>query len=209
VDDLIYIVAEGHGEKEAAPVLIRRLLYEEHQRYEFRIEVYRTSGNNYVISPGGLENILEAVRRIEGCKGVIVLLDAESQHCDCPPTLAYSLAERAKESGLGIPVVVVCPTCEYESWFLTSIHKMGKWLLPGATFEGDPETMQNVKQWLTNHRPKGDPYRETVHQVKMTIAIDIPHTITHSRSFRRMAHAVEELLEAMQTDTPIVTPMKE
>jgi hypothetical protein len=50
---------------------------------------------------------------------------------------------------------------------------------------------------------------ETADQVSMTAALDIPHTIEHSRSFRRMAHAVEELLIAIDSSRPVVTPMKE
>ncbi len=206
--DVISLIVEGPGDAAAAPLLVRNLLLH-FNASGYVVKVQNAHGHNNITKPKGLEDFLRRQRSNPDCKGAIVLLDAEEEHCDCPLELALSLAQRAKDLRLAFSVVIICPQCEYESWFLTSIHKMGKWLLPGTTFEGDPETMQNVKQWITNHRKKGDPYRETEHQASMTSAIDLDHNIAHSRSFRRMAHAVEELLEAIQTGTPVVTPTRE
>jgi hypothetical protein len=106
---------------------------------------------------------------------------------------------------LPFPVVVVCATCEYESWFLASLHT----IMPGVTFEGDPEKECGAKGWLTRQMPAGHAYKETSDQVRMTNDLDIPHVTRHSRSFRRMVEAVGELLEAIDLlpdERGIVTP---
>jgi hypothetical protein len=50
-------------------------------------------------------------------------------------------------------------------------------------------------------------YKETQDQVKMTFVIDIARTMQLSRSFRRMVHAIELLLLAIENDDNEVTPL--
>lgn len=209
MNDTIYLIVEGDGEEEAAPVLARHLLYEYFQRFDFTFKAYNAHGNSNIISPRRLEKILEVTRRTEGCVGVIVLLDAEREHCDCPPDWAYNLASRAKVLDLQFPVAVVCACCEYESWFLWNLHTpIQNWLRPGISYEGDPEAECGAKGWLSRHMLSGNVYKETRDQAKMTGHLDILHTMERSRSFRRMAHAVEELLNAIDSGKRIVTPLQ-
>jgi hypothetical protein len=49
-------------------------------------------------------------------------------------------------------------------------------------------------------------YKEVQHQPALTEFIDIEHTRQRSRSFRRLCHAIEELLEAIDSGSTIVTP---
>lgn len=206
----IYVIVEGDGEVSAAPVLVRRLLNEEFVRPEFNVpRAHNGNGRHNLLKPDGLERFLERLRRIADCKGAVVLLDAEEESRDCPPELAYALAERGKALNLPFPVVVVCAVCEYESWFLSNLHTSIKnWLLSNAKYEGpNPEMMCGAKEWLSRHMPSGRAYKETEDQARMTACIDIPHTIEHSRSFRRMAHAIEELLAAIDSGAGGVTPV--
>jgi len=211
VNDAIYLIVEGDGEKEAAPALIRRLLQDYLGRSEFtRFKPLNAHGISNLVPSGGLERFLELTRRVTDCKGVVVLLDAEREHRDCPRDLAVSLATRARELGLPFPVVIVCACCEYESWFLWNLDTdIRNWLNPGASYEGDPETECGAKGWLSRNMPSGHAYKETSDQLQMTFHIDILHTMEKSRSFRRMVHAVEELLAAIDSDVAIVTPMLE
>ncbi len=206
----LYIIAEGDGEVAAAPHLVRRLLYEHFQRFEFNVPPARNAnGRTNLIKPRGLEAFLERLRRTPDCKGVIILLDTEQEYRDCPPRLALDLAQRSKVLGTPFPVVVVCAACEYESWFLFNLHTQIRHRLnSNISSEGiDPEKKCGAKEWLSNNMPSGSVYKETTDQVAMTTYIDIPHTIDHSRSFRRMVHAVEELLTAIDTGQNIVSPL--
>jgi hypothetical protein len=204
---MIYLIVEGDGEVDAAPELMRRLLYEQFQRFEFVLKPINAHGCGNIDTPGGLERFLELTRRAPNCSGVIVLRDAEREHQACPPGLAGALAQRAANLQLPFPVVIVCATCEYESWFISSLHSIKEgYLKENAVYEGDPEQECGAKGWLTRHMPEGRVYKETLDQVRMTTRLDIPHTIAHSRSFRRMAHAVEELIGAIDTQNARVTP---
>ncbi len=94
---------------------------------------------------------------------------------------------------------------EYEAWFLASIESLaGQYGLPEEIqYVGDPEAKRGVKEWLSAHMPKGEPYDETYHQPKMTAKMDMDLAYSRSRSFRRMVHAVEQIIES---SGPRVTP---
>lgn len=201
--DTIYLVVEGDGEEIAAPVLIRRLLYEEHQEYQFEVKAINAKGNSNIKSH--LERFLELTRRISDCCGVLVLFDVETVEI-CPVELARLLATRAKELKLPFPVVVVCAVCEYESWFLASLETIIHRLKAEARFDGDPEQKCNAKEWLTAHMPEGRIYKETLDQVKMTNDLNIHLVKQNIRSFRRLCNAVKELLDAVYAGEAVVTP---
>lgn len=204
--ETIYLIVEGDGEETAAPELIRRFLYEYHQEYLFHVSAINATGRANITTAGGLEKLLEVARRKSDCRGVIVLLDTESAE-NCARDIAFGLSARAKLLGLPFPIAVVCATCEYESWFLTSLHTIAeKWLSLNAAFDGDPEQKCNAKEWLSDHNHGGRIYKETLDQVRMTTDLDIPYTVAHSRSFRRLSHAIEELLRAIYARKSAITP---
>lgn len=206
------MIVEGHGEVEAAPLLIRRLLHEQFQRYDLEIKKpFNAHSNSNILKPGGLENFLELARRAVDpcCQGLIVLLDAEREHHDCPPNLAVSLARRTARLGLPFPVAIVCANCEYESWFIASLHTMRSHLRPNVKYPGDPEQECGAKGWLSENMPPPRVYKETVDQVKLTQSLDIPHTIKHSRSFQRMVHAVEQLTQEISSGKVTISPLSD
>lgn len=200
----LVLVVEGDGEVEAAPVLARRILYEYFEYYEIQqIQAINAGSNSSITTQNGLERFLEIARRIKDCKGVIVLLDSEEKYRDYPVTLVAKLVERTKSLNLPFPVAVVCARCEYESWFLGSLHTLAGTsnLKKDTIFEGNPEHKCNAKEWLTRQMPDVIIYKETIHQSAMTVKIDIPHLIENVRSFRRMVHAVEK---QENTVTPVL-----
>lgn len=137
-------IVEGDGEETAVPLLLRRILHEIHHRYDFQIEPINAHGNTTLVT--SLERFLEHTRRKPDCRGVLILLDAETL-ATCSRDLAYQLAQRAQKLGLPFPVAVVCATCEYESWFLADLENLKSRLplKPDAAFTGDPEQKCNAK----------------------------------------------------------------
>ena len=74
-----------------------------------------------------------------------------------------------------------------------------------------PENIEGVrdpKGWLTNRMPTNRAYRETIDQESMTHHIDFALAQRRSRSFRRLCHAVEELVFAMDNQLVTVTPSR-
>jgi hypothetical protein len=102
---------------------------------------------------------------------------------------------------------------EYEAWFLASLETItGKTLqerpglLAKAQYSGDAETRRGVKEWLSTQYPEGFVYSERLDQAAMTRLIDTTLARERSRSFRRMCHAIEQILDAIDNNKIVVTP---
>ena len=104
---------------QAAPVLLRRLLHEEHQRYDWQVDPKHT------MKVWGLhklrQNLPKFIEHLRGksCHGSIILLDLEDHlPCEEAPALAEEIA---RLQPLPFPVVIVFACKEYEAWFLAGI----------------------------------------------------------------------------------------
>ena len=206
---VIVPIVEGDGEVEAIPNLLRRVLGELHGRYDIRIQrPINARGKPKLLKR--FENFLEYARRDQECNAVLVLLDGDK---DCPRDLATDLAQTAAGLNMGVPVAVVCAHREYEAWFVASLDsatgdniRATLGLSETAVHEGDVESIGSPKGWIQVRMPQSSGYKETQDQSALTPFIDIEHTQRRSRSFRRLCHAVEELLYAIESGTSVVTP---
>ena len=203
----IHSIVEGDGEVEAVALLLRKFTARVNR---FDIQVGRpinANGRTNILKPNGLERFCELVRKQADCVGLLILLDTEREDVACPPALASSLTDRVRTLTLPFPVAVVCAVCEYESWFLHNLDRIAPdFDLSEGVYEGDPEAECNAKGWLTARMPPGKIYKETIDQSRMTDRIDMDSTRARSRSFRRFAHAVDELLAAVDQGISLVTP---
>lgn len=204
----LVIIVEGDGDKPAARELVRRILQKNYRDRYYDIDAISARGRYKLLKDGGFETFLGHAIRKDECVGILVLIDTEDEHQACPPGLAKSLSLRAKTVGLQIPLAIVCAVCEYESWFLASMHTIaGKYdIHPDAKFPGNPEEKCNAKKWIQDQMPKDKNYKETIHQVAMTFDLDLDHLSANVRSFQRLLHAVDELLTAINDGQIIITP---
>lgn len=206
---VIVPIVEGDGEVEAVPLLLRRILSEIHGRYDIRIQrPINTKGKTKLLKK--FESFLEYARKDPQCNAILVLLDGDE---DCPRDLAAYLVHTAAGLNLSVPIAIICAHREYEAWFVASLDSETRdsiratlGLSETAVHEGDVESIASPKGWMQVQMPQGTGYKETQHQPALTEYIDIEHTRCRSRSFRRFCHAVEELLGAIDSGTPIVTP---
>ena len=155
--------------------------------------------------PGGIEKFIEYAALTPNCGAIIVLVDVDN---DCAVNLAKQICDRCKTVGVAVPIAVVCAVREYEAWFLASLDTIRD-ALPSdkdVFYEGDPEALAGVKEWITQQMPQGRTYKPTIDQARMSSLVDIPTAHANSRSFRRLCHAVEELQAAMMTGSAGVTP---
>ena len=184
-------IVEGPGDQDAAPVLLRRVLYEQ---MGVSVDVKRpkkAQDRRALIKR--LENFLAYASKTPGCAAILLLLDADE---DCPRELGADLACRARVAGVGIPIAVVCAKREYENWFLAS----------DEAFTGEVEDFGGAKAWLTHRMPLGLAYKETKDQASLSATMDIEAAFQSSRSFRRLCSALEELVDCIDTDRTSVTP---
>ena len=201
-------IVEGPGEKDAVPALLRRILWERFDRYD--IDVSRpkvTNGKPNLVKR--LEDFL-GYALIERCTAILVLLDSDR---DCPAQLARELAQRAAALNLRVPTAVVCAMSAYESWFISSLSddegdniRARLEIRSSVTAPEDVESIRNAKAWLENHMPHDLGYKETTDQVVLTHYMNLELAHDRSRSFRRVCHAVGELVEAIDHGMPVVTP---
>lgn len=203
-------IVEGDGEVDAVPALLSKLLAEM-QRFDIYVgDVANAHGCGNLTRPGGVERFVGNACTKSDCGAVLILMDADKQ---CPVELARSLSQRVEAVGVRFPVVTVIAKCEYEAWFLASLETIvgqsfgGRPGLPsGLTYPGEVEGVAAVKSWITQSLPKGRIYKETLDQLAMTRLIDTDKARQRSRSFRRLCHALEETVVAIDSGERVVTP---
>lgn len=200
-------VVEGDGEKSAVPALLYRLFAERrHSEQGWRVD------DGALMRVGGLpafrSNLDKYLRylRVEAPDAVLVLLDLDEQ-AHCPKVEASALAKDIRDARLPFPVAVVFARREYEAWFLASIESIAPHVeaLPDELrYEGEPEAPRDAKGWITAQMPAGRSYKPTTDQKRFTGLLDLDLARARSRSFRRLCHAVEELVQ--RAGQPVVTP---
>jgi len=195
-------IVEGHGEVEALPVLLRKLL---HGMSVFDVQIGKPINAH---GAGGLRSRLErfvkyAARRPD-CDAIIVVRDSEDE---CPLELALDYVCRTLEAGCALPIAFAIAKRIYESWLVASIETIAgvRGMPEDACFDGDPETLSSPKAWLTSQMPPGHAYKETLDQAAMTDRLD-PVVARRCRSFRRLEAALDFLLTSIRAGQAGVDP---
>ena len=194
---VIVPIVEGDGEVQAVPVLLSRMLQYKHY-WNWRPAPPKRAGGLQSLRPK-LDKFLRLATLERNCGAILILLDLDD---GCPLTEVQQLVTEVRACHLSVPVAIVFAYREYEAWFLASLQTIaGHCNLPaGLTYQGDVEGRRGVKEWLSGQMPKGKAYKETIDQVNMTRLIDFELAHQQSRSFRRLDHAVTELVEAAEQD---------
>ena len=201
-------VVEGSGDSKAVPALLRRILWEHFTRYDITVESPKNAkGKKNLIKD--YEKFVRYASIEPSCAGILVLLDADDE---CPVEEVGKLVERTRNLNLAKAVTIVYANREYETWFLASLDSQQGTEMrtrleidKSESYRGNVEDV-HAKTWLKRRMPCRRTYKETSDQASLSPFIDIEHTRHRSRSFQRLCHAVEELLDAIETGTPIVTP---
>ena len=197
-------VVEGDGDVAALPGLLGRILLEMYNRSDVLV----AQGKTMVVNANGrstlenrLEKFIQYAQYKPECDAILVLLDTDG---DCPVSLAQGLLRRCEKLGLNCPVEIVCAHRCYESWFLASLDtiKGQRGISDTAVLSQAAEDVSSPKQWLTDQMPTGQAYKETIHQASLSRSIDIGTAHRNSRSFRRLCHALEQLLAHAYPHTP-------
>lgn len=186
-------IVEGHGEVEAVPNLLHRIVAvvapEETVVVRRPIRVSRSK----IVKPGELEKYVGiATDNVSAGGAILVLLDAER---DCPATLGPLLLARAKAVAPSHPVSVVLAKSEYEAWFLASAVSLAGLHGISRDFEPpvEPEEIRDAKGRISAHMPRGKVYHPTRHQQVLTRAFDL-EMARRTSSFDKLWREVASLL---------------
>jgi len=206
----IFPIVEGEGEIEAVPKLIVKILHHL-GRYDFVSVAGRNArGCDNLKKREFLERLIRAAEELDGVAAVLIVVDADD---NCPKVLAAELSQTVREIGVRVAVAVVVANREYEAWFLASLATIAGQNLTGGSvlpadckFVGDVEAKSGVKEWITAQLPKGFSYKPRTDQGVLTQKIDVELAVQNSRSFRRLVHAIELLVDAADTNAATVSP---
>ena len=188
----IMALVEGQGDELAVPTLIDKILNDLNRWdwYPGRPTRVRSLGK----LRKELRWYLSRTAKRKNCAALLILLDSDDS---CPKEEAQKLAEEIRPLNLPVPVAIVFANREYEAWFLASLASIaGHYGLPAnVVYEGDVATI-DAKGWLKARMEQNKEYTPTSHQKRFTSLIDIELAHENSRSFQRLYHAIEQLLEA-------------
>jgi hypothetical protein len=165
------LIVEGHGEVEAAPVLVRRVLRVlAPELHPVILRPHRVA-RGQLVKEAELQRAIEFTARKVGEGGrILVLLDADD---DLPCELGPRLLESARKKRPDRAISVVVATREYEAWFLAAAESLSgfRGLPEGLVAHPSAETVRNAKGWLDRLMPDG--YRETIDQPAFTNQFDL------------------------------------
>ena len=200
----VYPIVEGHGEVEAAPVLLRRLLAEAAcQHVGVGRPIRRTQSQ--LRSKEGIQAGVRLALLQPECAAVVILFDGED---DCPKELAAQVRAWAREAAAGKPCDVVIAYREYETWFLAALESLrGQHGIPkNATAPANPESKRDAKGALEEFMPADRAYSETGDQPAMSAAFDMGLAHRRNRSFRKLVKVIGDLLAQLRQPLPAWPP---
>lgn len=181
-------IVEGHGDEQAVPVLLRRILGER-GRYDVHVERPLRVPKTKLLQEGELERIAAIACRFQPDPRILVLIDADR---DCPATLGPRLLGRMRASGVRVCEVVLAVT-EFESWFLAAAESLAGYrgLPRDLSAPTDPEGRRDAKGWLALHRGG---YSETIDQSKFAAKFDLDLAQQRAPSFAKLTRALDRLI---------------
>lgn len=190
----IVTIVEGYGEVEAVPILLRRIA--ERVSPDTVLDLPRPIRipRNRIVRDGELERAIQFAAKGTGeGGGILLLLDADR---DCPANIAPQLLERAIAARPDREISVVLAKAEYEAWFLAAATSLaGRTALEGgAMAPDDPEGVRDAKGWLSARMPRGQSYRETIHQASFSATFDMDMARS-SPSFDKLWRDVSSLID--------------
>ncbi|MGO8764344.1 MAG: DUF4276 family protein [Limisphaerales bacterium] len=183
-------IVEGHGEVQAVPILLRRLIADAKPNAQLWLNpALRVKAGSFINDDDYFKKYLElAARKTKPWPNscVLILLDCEDE---CPAELGPRLLEKARVCRSDVTIIVILAHREYETWFLAAARSLrGVCGLPADLDPpDDPELHRDAKGWLS--AKMNQPYNETDHQPKLTAAFAFQEAMvvdSFSRAVRKL-----------------------
>lgn len=169
----IVSIVEGHGEVDAVPILLRRIVQQVSPAVSLEAPRPIRVKRNRILRDGELERAVALAARRAGNDGsILLLLDSNG---DCPAEFGPQILQRATAARSDRAIRVVLAKMEFEAWFLAAAPSLGgrRGINEDITRPADPEAVRDAKGWLSAKMPPGQPYRETLHQAAFAAVFDL------------------------------------
>ena len=192
----ISCIVEGHGEMEAAPILIRRIAENLYPELEIRTPRPIRVSRNKVVKAGELERRVEfAARKISGQGAIFILLDSDD---DCPAHLGPELRLRALQVRENLPIAVVLAKHEFEAWFLAAAKSLRgqRGLRNNLQAPSNPEEIRGAKEWLSQQVEGDKTYSPRLDQPGLTARFDLEQARradSFDKCYRDIVYLLDEL----------------
>ena len=190
-------IVEGDGDVRAAPILIRRIL-EKNGIFDVKLLPAQRRGEYPSVKKHFDTCFMAAIKEISP---ILWIMDFDSKGYDCPYQEAEQLLSRAQALHPNWPLKIAFLIKEYEVLFLYD-EKATRAVFPDipkqVEFPKNPQEIRGAKEWISDKRPSGMAYKETVHQAKITAHLDLDLLLERSKDFAHIERAVLQLI-----DTPI------
>lgn len=180
------LIVEGHGDRLALPILVRRIASEIHPELPLQIpEPFRLK-RGWMTRESELSKAVELVARKTGDKApILIVLDADDDlGCRIAPEIHQMATRIRSDRRFG----VVAAVREYEAWLVAGISPLAgrHGLTDSLPQVDDPEALPNPKAWLRRHM---EAYSETIDQPKLTKDFDLElarRTYSLNKLFREL-----------------------
>jgi hypothetical protein len=194
----IQLVVEGDGDLRAAPVLLRRIL-----------EAFQVD-NVAIPSPhkrGDLPKVKAEFGRFVRVAQkeeapILWLLDFDCRSCECVKEENKNLKERATVEIGAWPLEICFMVKEYETLFLADEQMTRRYfeIPPAIAWPMNPEQIRDAKGTLSKLLPKGQSYKPTLHQDKLSARINLAMDDADCPSLGHLKRAVARLVEALPNE---------
>jgi hypothetical protein len=200
---VIAAIVEGHGECEAAPILVRRIAATIDPGFVPQVLPPLRVPASKLLKADELERAVDlAARKLQGRGGILVLVDCDWEG-GCPAKDGPALLEMAKAARADLPITVVLAKQEFEAWFLAAAESLrGKAGLPeDLAAPENPEEIRGAKEWLRARMPWGRSYSETVDQPAFTARFDLD-AARKADSFDKCFREIDKMLRGLRARKP-------
>lgn len=187
---------EGHSERDAIPVLLRRFI-RMIEAYDVQVDKpWRVKRDQIVNKVGVLENKLrEALIARNNVGGILLILDADD---DCPKEIGPDLLIRCKES-TQLPISVILAKKKLECWFLGAKESLRgvRGIKQEAVTPENPESLGIGR--LKNNMESGFYYNKVIDAPAFAEKLNIDEAAKNCPSYARFVRETERLIEECQS----------
>jgi hypothetical protein len=198
-DVKIAAIVEGQGDREAVPILIRRVAQMIDPGLVPKVLPPLRVPASRLLKQGEIERSIElAARKLQGQGGIIIIVDCDWEN-GCPAEDGPMLLKRAVSARGDLPIAVVLAKKEFEAWFLAAAESLrGQHGLPDSLEPPlYPEEIRGAKEWLSDRMSPGRSYAETTDQPALTAIFDM-EMARRADSFDKCYRDIRNMLEQLR-----------
>lgn len=191
-------IVEGHGDVEAFPVLLRRLVAE---AGGLTVGIGRPirRRRHELVRESDVQKAVRLALLQQNCGAILILFDGDT---DCPAELGPEVRAWALASAGKIPCEVVIAHREYEAWFLAAIESLRgiRGIRSDAESHPSPEDPIGAKEQLEARMQAGRSYMERTDQPALSARFSMQDAYRGSRSFRKLTGSLGAMLRSLHQD---------